>query len=155
MGSIAAVLSAIAGSLAAALAGANIRIAGRREHTKWIREATVEAFVGVLDGSYRAKEICKALGREMRAGETPCRDESSAAESAAADMLPHITRLRLLTNRDLVVAASRLSNSTREYIGLFSESSAAATQADDDDARARISRDRDAFVAVAQKFLSL
>jgi hypothetical protein len=61
-GTMPAIISAVAASLAAVLAGVNLVVSGRREHAKWARETLVEVLVDFVDASFESKDAVKHAG---------------------------------------------------------------------------------------------
>ena len=100
-------VTAGAAGLAAALAGVNLYISGRREFDKWTRETLVETFAVFLDASFKNTSACRAIFRLSPPLQE--RNRLRAAIIAAHDIENDaLTRLRLLAPPSVVEAARTL-----------------------------------------------
>ncbi|WP_426513003.1 hypothetical protein ACPPVO_21550 [Dactylosporangium sp. McL0621] len=133
MGTGAAVISAIAASIAAILTAVNLYITGRRDHTKWAREALVEVMVTFVDASFEGKDAVKYGIRDGKPNAWPpapdaqCRIDAQAAKSQMRTMQ---SRLRLLSTPEILDAAQILREANAEYVKLLDEDHAVAVEQD-------------------------
>ncbi len=106
---IASVLSASAASVAALLAGLNLVVSGRREDRRWARETATEAFVAFMHASFQTGAACRDAVRLRESGSDddlgPLKRRIDDAHDA---QMVSLTRLRLLSTAEVVVAADRL-----------------------------------------------
>lgn len=156
MGVLPAVISAVAATVAAVLAGINIYLSRRSENVKWARETLVETFTEFLDASFASKSAAKEaarLGRE-EPGSPEIATLRAEAERAENRMRSLQTRLRLLTTAELVDAAAALRYAVRDYIASLDDPGGRSTE-DDKAERDQLWRRRADFIAAAKKVLSL
>jgi hypothetical protein len=104
---IVGVITASAAGLAAALAGANLYISGRRELNKWTRESLVESLVIFLDTSFKLRSTCRQL-LSARSGDKEHQELIRAVISGHDLETETLTRLRLLASSRVVRAAENL-----------------------------------------------
>lgn len=100
-----AIVSAIAATIAAVLAGATLYVNGRREQRSWRREAMIDSLVTFMDSSF------DGAGQRVRRLRTDGRDINTYLETTKeleAKQLAVLTRLRLIAPSGVVVAAERL-----------------------------------------------
>ena len=157
MGPTAVTISAVAATIAAILAAANLVVAGRREHVKWAREALIEVLVRFVDASFDSKDAVK---RAIRDGVPESWNPEVYAQNHAQarasehEMRLMQSRLRLLASPALVDAAQHLRIETRRYIALLDGDPVTARQRD-----AAMRRDlwmlRQDFIGHAKKALAL
>nr|BFE63791.1 hypothetical protein GCM10020063_083170 [Dactylosporangium thailandense] len=133
MGTGAAVISAVAASIAAVLTAVNLYITGRRDHTKWAREALVEVMVAFVDASFEGKDAVKHGIRDGKpdawppAPDAQCRTDALAAKQQMGVMQ---SRLRLLATPEVVDAAQVLRAASAEYVKLLDADHAVAVEQD-------------------------
>jgi hypothetical protein len=124
------VLSAVAATIAATLAGVNLIVSGRRENRRWAREIATEALVQFIDASHATGGRCKEAV-ELRCNgrdEGQVEDLRRKVDAAVTTQLQNLTRLRLVSTPDVVVSAYELQSAGRDLIRLSFED---ATGADD------------------------
>ncbi|MCZ7423789.1 hypothetical protein O7605_31640 [Verrucosispora sp. WMMA2121] len=117
-----AIISAVAASLAAVLAGVNLVVSGRREHAKWARETLVEVLVDFVDASFESKDAVKHAIREGKPEVWPPVDDAchrAQAKAAERRMRTMQSRLRLLAAPRVVDAAQHLRIETKRYLALL------------------------------------
>ena len=116
--------SAAAASIAAILAGINLRLTGRREHLSWVRSALEATFVDFLTASYdhlaASRETVRLRqGCESRRTEEEWRQTASAAYEV---MMKAVTRIRVLASDRMAELALGLHERTEIEVALFKES---------------------------------
>ena len=154
---LAAVASAVAASVAATLAGLNLYLSGRREHTRWARDTLVDILVAFLDASFASKDAVKyaiSAGRSGSPEERTFESYAEEARTAELSMRSMQTRLRLLASPAVVDSAQLLRVATREYIALL-EADTQVTESDDSDMKRRLWRLRQNYINEAKIMLSL
>jgi hypothetical protein len=152
------IISAVAASVAAVLAATGLYVGGRREDTKWVRDAMVDDLVSFLDLSYRAADSVRAAIRAIVAGEaadSPDIDRRRMEAGLALEQMAAIqTRLRLLTTPRMVEAAHALRVEVRAYKRVLDADPATIGELADP-ARARLMALRSRFVVAAKTAISL
>jgi hypothetical protein len=157
MGTGAAVISAVAASIAAILTAVNLYIAGRRDHTKWAREALIEVMVTFVDASFEGKDAVKYGIRDGKPDSWPpapdaqCRVDALAAKHQMRTMQ---SRLRLLSTPEVVDAAQVLREANAEYVRLLDGDYAVAVE-QDAHMRNRLWMLRQDFINEAKRVLTL
>jgi hypothetical protein len=154
---LATVASAVAASVAATLAGLNLYLSGRREHTRWARDTLVDILVAFLDASFASKDAVQYALRAGRPGSLEERNFESYAEEARTaelEMRSMQTRLRLLASPAVVESAQLLRVATRKYIALL-KADEPVTESDDSDMKRHLWRLRQDFINEAKTMLSL
>jgi hypothetical protein len=101
----AAIVSAAAALLAAALAGTTLYANGRREERKWRRDVTLEALVTFLEGSFSGAGDKVFAVKKEGGNLEPHLATAAKAERRQRDAL---TRLRLLAPTPVIDAAKEL-----------------------------------------------
>jgi hypothetical protein len=116
-------VAAAAAGLAAAFAGVNLYLTGRRELNKWTRETFVELFVAFLDASFKQGTASGVLLRSALSDAERIRLQAEVV--AAHDVeIETLTRLRLLAPSNVVTAALTLLETERRVAtACFLESS--------------------------------
>ncbi|GAB7036735.1 hypothetical protein JCM9533A_05820 [Catenuloplanes niger JCM 9533] len=153
----AAVISAIAASVAAILTAVNLNLTGRRDHTKWARETSVEVMMAFVDASFAGKDAVKSAIRDGGPDAWPpspdarCRADALTAKEQMRTMQ---SRLRLLSTPEVVDAAQMLRAATGEYVRLLDADRATAVDRDAD-MRRRLWWLRQSFINEAKKALTL
>jgi hypothetical protein len=102
------VLSAIAATVAAVLAGLTLYVSGRREHRRWLRNSLVDSYVNYLTASFQSggREVLQArLRGEQVTSLDEYRQHASRAHDRQTDVL---TRLRIIAPPEMVKAAEAL-----------------------------------------------
>ncbi|WP_330183196.1 hypothetical protein OHB26_05805 [Nocardia sp. NBC_01503] len=102
------VLSAIAATVAAVLAGLNLYLSGRREQRKWIREALIDAYVQYLGASFRGGSRKLRGLRSAGAASDILEQARQKLEEAHTLQNENLTRLRLIAPENVVRAAEAL-----------------------------------------------
>jgi hypothetical protein len=151
-----AAISAVAATIAAVLAGINIYLNRHSENVKWARVTLVETFTEFLNASFEVTSAVKEAARIGREDPGAPEIASLRAEAfvAEARMRNLQTRLRLLTNVELIGAAQSLRLAIRTYIASLDEP--VVIPAESDKAlRVEVWRRREAFIAAVKKVLSL
>lgn len=98
-------LAAVAASVAAILSGISLWAGGRREETKWRRDAIIDTLVSFLDSSFASPG--DVLMRKRRAGALTDEDRTNA-DQAHTDGISALTRLRVIAGADVVSCAEEL-----------------------------------------------
>ena len=113
-------LSAIAATIAAALAGANLVVLGRLEDRRWARDTATEVLVAYLDASFETGAACREAVRLRAANDRPDElEELKRRISVAHDsQMENFTRLRLVSTGEVVVAADELHEADHEVVRL-------------------------------------
>lgn len=110
MADIAAGLGAVAATIAAIFAGANLYISGQREHRRWIREVLIDAYVELIRTSYDAAAGAVGVLNAHKEGR-PVDESRPFAELIDRSHLRQteiLTRLRLLAGGEVITAAEAL-----------------------------------------------
>ena len=147
------VLSAAAACLAAALAGINLYVSGRRERMRWSRDALVEVFVSFLSISFDRTSMCRSLVRR-RLGEAPPEELEALTERILDLHWDHntaLTRLRVLASDRVVEAAVALHAEDDAFVDLAERTKRELGEEDLEAVRAA----RDRFIAAAKKNLGI
>ncbi|HZO27376.1 MAG TPA: hypothetical protein VFH48_15455 [Chloroflexota bacterium] len=106
---IASVLSAAAASTAAVLAGINLIVSGRREDRRYARDVATEALVTYMHASFEIGVACREIVKIRGEGGPDERQEHERRiEDAHDTQMQNLTRLRLLSTRQVVEAAQRM-----------------------------------------------
>lgn len=99
------ILSAIAATIAAALAGLTLYVTGRRDHLHWIRESLVDSYEKYLTASFEAPahrgrqaRLCGIEGQDL----DEYRTQAAEAHHRQTDAL---TKLRMIAPATVVAAA--------------------------------------------------
>jgi hypothetical protein len=145
-------VTAGAAGLAAALAGVNLYVSGRRELDKWTRETLVETFAVFLDASFKYSSACRGIfGHSLQMEE---RKQLQSAVLAAHDVENEaLTRLRILAPPSVVEAAQTLMYA--EYY-LAEPGFLESTSADNSDTLIQpVYRGRAQFIEAARSALGL
>lgn len=98
-------LAAVAASVAAILSGVSLWAGGRREETKWRRDAIIDTLVIFLDSSFASPG--DVYMRKRRAGSLTDVERVSA-EQAHATGVSALTRLRVIAGAAVVSCAEEL-----------------------------------------------
>jgi hypothetical protein len=154
---ISSVLSAVAATLAASLAGVNLVVSGRREHGRWAREALIEAFMEFMAASFvtgRACRVVLALRRsEPSSVEIP--ETRKRAEAAHDTQRATMTRLRLLASAEVVAAAESLHEREHGLVSLVMDSPSPPDDVAWAQGYARLWDARDRMIRAARKSMRL
>jgi hypothetical protein len=104
------IVSAAAAALAAALAGANLYVSGRRDHQRWAREALVDLFVAYLDASFRITQAFVPASPSHAHQDRPATAEQrlNVVRQAHDLQMATLTKLRILTSKVLIERAVAL-----------------------------------------------
>ncbi|MFC7280224.1 hypothetical protein ACFQS1_40255 [Paractinoplanes rhizophilus] len=133
MGITAAVVSAFAASAAAVFAAANLILSGRREHTKWAREALIEIVASYIDLSFDSTDVVKRALRDSAPRSWPPASDAAVradAKESERQMRRLQSRLRLLAGPEVIDAAQRLRLAVRTHHTLLDVEHAVAIDRD-------------------------
>ena len=114
-------LSAIAATVAAALAGINLYVSGRRENTRWIRKILVDAYTNYLGVSFETTDTCSKVLHIRMSGEhheQELEDLRTRIGLAHDEQTATLTRLRLLSTRQVVEAAEEVHRTDHAVVEL-------------------------------------
>jgi hypothetical protein len=145
-------LSAVSATIAAVLVAVNLYLSGRREQSRWAREALVDVFVAFLNAGFvGAGAVTRLVGLPPTATDAEVRryrDEIAEAHRSETEML---TRMRLLTTPVVVEAAVDL------HMAVHTCTDLAETRRSDRlaDANDRIWEARHRFLAAAKSEIGL
>ena len=116
---IASVLSAMAATAAAILAGLNLIVSGKREDRRWVRETATEAFVAFMHASFEISWACqKVVTLRGSRRDDELEQFKRRIDDAHDAQMQSLTRLRLLTTAEVVTAAHRLHDVGDEIVAL-------------------------------------
>jgi hypothetical protein len=159
MTSFPAFLSAGAAGLAALLSGVNLFVSSRREVVKWRREALSEAFVSLLDASFRGKDICKRYCNEYRRSEAAASahqaDLVSETDEVLRMMREDLTRLRLLAPKSVLDSCKELYKRNHDFLDLVKGKPDGIRDLEDMRIRLEIRSARNAAVTSAKALMRL
>ena len=154
---MASLLSAAAASLAAALAGINLYVLGRRERHRWLRETLVDEYATYLNASFSATHEAREYAKSS--------SEASDSENRAAvdrqiqelhsQQMDTLTRLRLLATADVVYAAGQVHAADHAVIDLLSSSDSSPTASYLQDTRENAYARREDFIRAARKSMKI
>jgi hypothetical protein len=151
-------LSAIAASVAAVLAGLNLYFSGRREHSRWARESLVEAFVTYLSASFDVGKACSGAIRQ-RSGGVSVEDLKEQAEQTERTLheiqMTTLTRIRLLSTQRVTEAAQALHGQDHAYLTLAFEETDLPSTDKIAAVKAGLSSARERMINEARQALSL
>jgi hypothetical protein len=106
---LAGVVSAVAATAAALLAGLNLYVTGRRQDVVWARETLVDAFERFLTASFAVNEACREGARIHAQNGNPeelRRVKLEALTALHSAQMPTLTRIRLLSTPAAAAAAN-------------------------------------------------
>jgi hypothetical protein len=149
--------SAAAATIAAILAGVNLRLTGRREHLGWVRSALEATFVDFLTASYDHLAASRETVKLRRGGESR-RTEGEwrrAAEEANDVMMKAVTRIRVLASDRMAELALGLRDRTELEVALFKEQKYDEFVGGRPERIAAFHADRDVFIDEAQRLLGI
>jgi hypothetical protein len=110
-------LAAAGALLAAVFSGVNLYLTGRREETKWKREALLDAYDRYLALSRNRDHVADRIAKSRAAGKMDDVDGLRAEETRLhEEQLDVLTRLRLLSSREIIASAEALHLSDHELI---------------------------------------
>jgi hypothetical protein len=159
---VATVLSAIAATVAAALAGVNLVVLGRLEDRRWVRETATEALVAYLAASFETTTACREAVRLRATNGRP--DELEEVRLRIRDahetQMENFTRLRLVSTGDVIAAADELHEADHKVVRLSLGELDDGEDAGEDDAamaeaRTRLGLARSRMVTAARSAIRL
>jgi hypothetical protein len=130
MADLASIVGAGAAAVAATLAGTNLFLSERREQSKWVREALIEAYVAFLQASFELGKVTRQL-RSARPADriAEVRGLEKRAGRLHEQQTEVLTRLRLLALPMIIRAAEDLDENDHAVTDL----ALAAVPADETD----------------------
>jgi len=152
----ASMLSAVSATVAAVLVAINLYVSGRREQSRWAREALIDIFITFLNAGFSGGAACNRL-TAASAGSSEAevlryREEIQQAHQTETEML---TRMRLLTVPAVVEAAVGLHVAMHAYTDLVSDDLPVLTGRERDVINDQIWQARRSFLAVAKAEIGL
>ena len=152
----ASMLSAVSATVAAVLVAVNLYISGRREQSRWAREALVDIFIAFLDagfsGSAAGNRLSVTASADSEVRILHYRQEIEQAHRTETEML---TKMRLLTTPAVVEAAMGLHVATHAFTDLVSEDLPGLSGQERDLINDRIWQARRSFLAAAKAEIGL
>lgn len=148
-------LSAVAATVAAVLAGANLVVSGRREHHRWVREALVDSYLVFTNISYEVSRLTRQTVDARRGAAFADLDEAKHAfEEVHARQVELLTRLRLLATPKVTTAAQALHDRGHDLANTaFAE--IAPTDQEWEAARLRSHLARENWITIARRSIEL
>jgi hypothetical protein len=111
---MASILSAIAGTIAACLAGASLYASGQREEARWVREVLLQALETYLDASFRVTTAARRIQKSAAGDDIDNLKEQVEANHAL--QLQVLTRLRLIASKEVVEAAAAIHQQDHRFV---------------------------------------
>lgn len=155
MSIIPSVLSAIAATIAAVLAGLTLYLAGQREHRQWIRHSLVDSYVSYLTASFDSGAR-KAFEARLR-GESLAAlgDHQRQAAEVHGQQTAILTRLRMIAPSAVVTAAEALHEADHAVVDAVLDAPAMPDERIWEQLRSTQWSARSAFVDQARSSLGL
>lgn len=148
------ILSAVAATIAAALAGLTLYVSGRREHLHWIRESLVNSYEDYLTASFDAPGQ-RGLQARIQGDDGKLEEYRGQAADAHRRQTDALTRLRMIAPSSVVTAAEVLHEADHAVVDAALDGFAAP----DEDTWARLRtmqwQARSAFVDQVRRSLGL
>ena len=153
---IAPLVSAVAATTGAVLAGITVYITGRRDESKWRREVLLETCEAFLNASFETARAGGQLAGFPAPRDAATRDEPelriSLAYRAKMDLM---TRLRILADENVVTAAEDLHLADVRFLDAVARWKTPPSTEDYDAVRAQVRSEQGKFIRATTALLHI
>ncbi|GAB3284011.1 hypothetical protein [Kineosporia babensis] len=153
---IASLVSAVAATTGAALAGVSVYISGRRDESKWRREVLLETCEAFLNASFETARAGRQLAGFPAPRDAVTRDEPelriSMAYRAKMDLM---TRLRILADENVITAAEDVHLADMRFLDAVSGWNTAPSIEEFDAVRAHVQDEQGRFITATRSLLHI
>ena len=153
---ITSLVSAVAATTGAVLAGVTVYISGRRDESKWRREVLLETCEAFLNASFETARAGGQLAGFPAPRDAVTRDEPelriSKAYRAKMDLM---TRLRILADENVVMAAEDVHLADMQFLAAVASWTTSPSDGEYDAARAQVQGEQGKFITATRSLLHI